>query len=149
QERAQSIFDVIIRVEGGDFARAADRAAEMIGRPDLIRGSKKSERAKYHDDGADQPGLSVAEYATAKALPEDFLRQLGLSDTTYARKSAVRIQYRASGGTEVAVRFRIAAEGADKFRWAKGSKAIPYGLDRLSDAREAGHIVIVEGESDA
>ena len=75
--------------------------------------------------------------------------QLGLSDTSYARKPAVRIPYRASGGTEVAVRFRIAASGADKFRWAKGSKAIPYGLDRLGDARDAGHVVIVEGESDA
>ena len=82
-------------------------------------------------------------------LPEEFLRRLGMSDTSYARKPAVRIPYRASGGTEVAVRFRIAAEGADKFRWAKGSKAIPYGLDRLSDARDAGHVVIVEGESDA
>ena len=82
-------------------------------------------------------------------MPEEFLRRLGLSDTSYARKPAVRIPYRASGGTEVAVRFRIAAEGADKFRWAKGSKAIPYGLDRLGDARDAGHLVIVEGESDA
>jgi hypothetical protein len=147
QDRAQSIFDVIIRVEGGDFARAADRAAEILGRRDLIRGSEKSERAG--DDGAERPGLSLAEHAAAKGLPEDFLRQLGLVDTVYAHKPAVRIPYRASGGTEVAVRFRIAALGADKFRWAKGSKAIPYGLDRLSDAREAGYVVIVEGESDA
>jgi putative DNA primase/helicase len=147
-DRAQNIFDIIIRVEGGDFARAADRAAEILGRPDLVRGGKKSKRPKPDDD-APQPGLSLAEYAAGKALPEDFLRQLGLSDTVYNRKPAVRIPYRASGGTEVAVRFRIAAEGADKFRWAKGSKATPYGAERLSDARDAGRIVLVEGESDA
>ena len=149
EDRAQSIFDVIIRVEGGDFARAVDRAAEILGRPDLIRGGKKSKRTADRDDGVERLGLSLAEYAAAKALPEDYLRRLGLADTTYARKPAVRIPYRASGGTEVAVRFRIAASGADKFRWAKGSKATLYGLERLGDAREAGHVVIVEGESDA
>jgi hypothetical protein len=150
QERAQSIFDVIIRV------RVAISPAPPIalprfsgGRRDLIRGSKKSGRAEYRDDGAERPGLSLAEYAAAKALPEDFLRRLGLVDTVYAHKPAVRIQYRASGGTEVAIRFRIALDGADRFRWAKGSKAIPYGLDRLRDARDAGYVVIVEGESAA
>jgi hypothetical protein len=151
-DKAQSIFDVIIRVEGGDFAHAAARAAEMIGRPDLASpkaGGSGTSRGVGRDTDDDRPGLSLHEFAAAKALPEEFLRRLGLSDTSYARKPAVRIPYRASGGTEVAVRFRIAAEGADKFRWAKGSKAIPYGLEHLSDAREAGYVVIVEGESDA
>jgi putative DNA primase/helicase len=148
EKQAQSIFDIIIRVEGGNFARAADRAAELIGRPDLMRGGK-SRSAPRGSDTDDRPGLSLDEFAAAKALPEDFLRRLGLSDTTYAHKPAIRIPYRASGGTEVAVRFRIAASGADKFRWAKGTKAVLYGPDRLSDAREADHIVIVEGESDA
>jgi putative DNA primase/helicase len=147
EERSQSIFDIIIRIEGGDFARAAARAAELIGRPDLIRKARTTTRGS--DSSDTNPGLSLDEFAAAKALPEDFLRRLGWSDTNYARKPAVRIPYRATGGSEVAVRFRIAASGADKFRWAKGTKAMPYGLDRLSDAREAGHVVIVEGESDA
>ena len=148
-DKAAIDFDVIMRVVGCDFGEAATRAAEMIGRPELA--SRGKSRTEPHDSDTDdaRPGLSLHEFAAAKGLPEEFLRRLGLSDTSYARKPAVRIPYRASGGTEVAVRFRIAATGAEKFRWAKGSKAIPYGLDRLSDARDAGHVVIVEGESDA
>ena len=145
---ALSIFDVIMRVQGGDFKAAATRAAEMIGRPELAPGGKSRAKHVAADPDDAGPGLSLAQLAAAKALPEEFLRRLGWSDTSYARKPAVRIPYRASGGTEVAVRFRIAAEGADKFRWAKGSRAMPYGLDRLGDAREAGRLVIVEGESD-
>ena len=144
-DKAQSIFDVIMRVEGCDFKEAAARAAEMIGRPELVSSSKPC--TERRDD--DRPGLSLHELAAAKALPEEFLRRLGWRDTSYAHKPAVRIPYRASGGAEVAVRFRIAAEGADKFRWTRGSKAIPYGLERLSDARDANYVVIVEGESDA
>jgi len=48
----------------------------------------------------------------------------------------------------VAVRFRVALDGKDKFRWRKADKARLYGLDRIANAREAGGIVIVEGESD-
>src|SRR5215469_12004398 len=34
-------------------------------------------------------------------------------------------------------------------RWSKGKgKIVPYGLERLSDARKAGYLVLVEGESD-
>jgi hypothetical protein len=148
-DKPQSILDVIMRVEGGDFARAADRAAEILGRPDLMRGGGSRTTHRSSDTDAARPGLSLGEFAAVKALPEDFLRGLGLTDTTFAHKPAVRIPSRASGGTEVAVRFRIAAGGADKFRWAKGSKAVPYGPDRLGDARKAGYVVIVEGESDA
>ena len=72
-----------------------------------------------------RPGLSLHEFAAAKALPEEFLRQLGLSDTSYARKPAVRIPYRASGGTEVAVRFRIAAIGRGQVPMGEGLKSTP------------------------
>jgi hypothetical protein len=145
-DRPQSIFDVIMRVEGGDFPRSAARAAEMIGRPDLIRGDRKT-KPERHDE-ARPAGCTVAEYAAAKNLPEDFLRSLGLSDTFYARSPAIKVPYRATGGTEIAIRYRIALGGADRFRWAKGTKAVLYGPDRLADAREAGYVVLVEGESD-
>src|SRR5260370_14925069 len=40
----------------------------------------------------------------------------------------------------------IAREGS---RWSKGKgQLVPYGLERLSDARKAGYLVLVEGESD-
>ena len=37
----------------------------------------------------------------------------------------------------------------DRFRWRKGSKPCLYGLWRLEHARAVGHVVLVEGESDA
>ncbi len=82
-----------------------------------------------------------------KALPVDFLKSLGLSQFTYDGKPAVRIPYFGTGGEEIAVRFRIALEG-DRFRWKSGTKPCLYGLDRLADARKAGMVVLVEGESD-
>ena len=45
------------------------------------------------------------------------------------------------------MRFRIATVG-DRFRWQTGSKPQLYGLNRLQEAREAGSVVLVEGESD-
>src|SRR5260370_8457949 len=40
----------------------------------------------------------------------------------------------------------IAREGS---RWSKGDgKIVPYGLERLEEARKAGELVLVEGESD-
>ncbi len=145
-EKPQSALDVIMRVEGRAFPQAAVRAAELLGRHDLIRSSKKT--AESAADAAAPAGCSLAEYAAAKALPEDFLRTLGLIDTTYARRPAIKTPYRATGGTEVAIRYRVALDGADKFRWAKGTKALLYGLDRLSAAKDAGFVVLVEGESD-
>ncbi len=93
-------------------------------------------------------GCTLQEYATAKQLPIDFLRQLGLSDHKHNGRSAVRIPYLDSGGAETAVRFRLAMTGGDRFRWKGGAKPTLYGLSRLDDARKAGHVVLVEGESD-
>src|SRR5215212_10440721 len=49
---------------------------------------------------------------------------------------------------EVAVRFRVALDGSEKFRWRSGDKPRPYGLSLLEDARKAGYVILVEGESD-
>jgi putative DNA primase/helicase len=92
-------------------------------------------------------GLTLEHYAAAKAIPIDFLKTCGLSEFTYNHKPALRIPYLAAGGEELAVRFRIRLEG-DRFRWKSGSKPCLYGLHRLGEAQEAGHIVLVEGESD-
>ena len=46
------------------------------------------------------------------------------------------------------MRFRIALDGKDRFRWKKGDKPLLYGLGRLADARAASSICLVEGESD-
>jgi hypothetical protein len=65
----------------------------------------------------------------------------------YTGQPAVRIPYLGAGGEELAVRFRIALHG-DRFRWKSGSKPFLYGLNHIGDARAAGYVVVVEGESD-
>jgi hypothetical protein len=97
------------------------------------------------------PGCTLAQYADAKRLPLDFLRQLGLRDFIYLGAPAVRIPYCDVSGTEVAVRFRTAlteGEVDERFKWRKGSTPCLYGLWRLELARAAGWVAIVEGESD-
>ncbi|MCI0342887.1 MAG: MarR family transcriptional regulator [Planctomycetales bacterium] len=98
---------------------------------------------------AQHPGCTLGAYGEAKRLPLDFLREIGLSDLSLRGRPAVRIPYRSQDGGEAAVRFRIALDAKDKFRWRKGSKPILYGLWRLDDVRKAGAVTLVEGESDS
>jgi hypothetical protein len=95
-------------------------------------------------------GVTLAVLAEAKHLPVDFLKSLGLSDISYNRQPAIRIPYYGEDGTEVAMRFRLAltAEAGPRFRWRKGDRPIPYGLNRLEEIRKAGWVLLVEGESD-
>jgi hypothetical protein len=88
-----------------------------------------------------------------KGLPVRFLEGLGLTDLAhYVGHPAVRIPYRDPDGAEGPVRFRLALEkgegGDNRFAWKKESKPTLYGLDRLDRAREAGYVILVEGESD-
>jgi hypothetical protein len=98
------------------------------------------------------PSCTLEAYAEAKRLPVEFLKSLGLSDITYSGSPAIRIPYRDREGHEKAVRFRRAlkkgARGDERFRWKSGSRTLPYGLWRLEGAKEAGYVVLVEGESD-
>jgi hypothetical protein len=95
------------------------------------------------------PPCNVGNYARAKGLPVDYLRDdLGLADFHYIGEPALRIPYHDLDGSEAAMRFRIALDGPDKFRWRKGSKAMFYGLERLEKIKEADYVVLVEGESD-
>lgn len=154
---SHSILDVLMQVEGIEFDKAKVRAAELLKRSDLIkeRGARKRRGGgdvippHKHRNSATPAGCRLADYARAKQLPIDFLRSLGLSEINLQGAPAVKISYLGTGGEEIAVRFRIALAGNDRFRWRKGSKACLYGLNRIADARKAGYVVIVEGESDA
>jgi putative DNA primase/helicase len=106
----------------------------------------RNERAS--GDARSEHGCTLKEYCEEKGLTEDFLRGLGLRDVTYKDKPAVRIPYPDEEGREVAVRFRTSLEGSEKFRWRSGDKPLPYGLRFLGEARAAGFVVLVEGESD-
>jgi hypothetical protein len=107
-----------------------------------------------HDSNTDQftPALTLAELAAAKQLPVDVLKSMGCSDVKYAGGHAVRMIYPKPDGTAGATRYRIALEkppqGGDRFRWKTGSKVQLLGLDRLTAAREADAIILVEGETD-
>lgn len=98
--------------------------------------------------GVKVPIFSFSAYAAAKRLPEPFLRELGLAERRFQGRPAVRIPYYDADGRTCAVRYRIALSG-DRFRWAKSSAPVPYGLWRLQEARSAGYVWLVEGESDA
>ncbi len=97
---------------------------------------------------AQRSGCRLSEYADYKNIPLNFLTSLGLTDFQYMGAPAIRITYRDTAGAEAAIRFRIALEGHDKFRWRKGSHPSLYGLDRLQGAGTTPSIVMVEGESD-
>jgi hypothetical protein len=106
----------------------------------------QNERAS--GDAHPKHGCTLKDYSEQKKLPEDFLRGLGLRDVTYLDKPTVRIPYPDEEGQEVAVRFRTSLDGDEKFRWRSGDKPRPYGLRLLEEARKAGYVVLVEGESD-
>ncbi len=117
---------------------------------DLFEGpNRRSEPSRHSADAEYQPnpGLRLEEFATAKQLPQEFLREQGLSDTTFNGRSAVKIPYFAEDGTTLATRYRIAMDG-DRFRWKVGAKPHLFGLNHISDARQAGYVALVEGESD-
>jgi hypothetical protein len=97
-------------------------------------------------------GCTLAQYASAKKIPPEFLQKLGLKDFYYDGQQALRIPYFNEQGDEGPVRFRIklskTENGDARFKWRKGSKPTLYGLWRLNLARKAGFAVRVEGESD-
>ena len=95
------------------------------------------------------PGCTLADYAGAKQLSIQFLRDLGIRDFYYLGGLAIRIPYFDKDHTEAAIRFRLSLEGTDRFRWKKRSKPLPYGLWRLEEARAAGYLNMCEGESDS
>jgi len=153
---ARDLLGVLMGVEGIEFDQAKIRAAELLKRVDLIkeRRPRKSEAGggdvppEQDRNGATPGGYRLVDYAAAKRLPIDFLQSLGLAEITYQGAPAVKIPYFTMDSAEAAVRFRIALDGKDRFRWRKGSKPCLYGLNRLADAVAAGFVVLVEGESD-
>ena len=139
---------VLVRCHAGCSA-AEIVAAVGLKLSDLFPARVRSHTARA--TSTDQPlrGLTFAGYAEAKGLPAAFLRSLDVSEQKYLGVPALRMPYIDADGAVVAVRFRLALDGDDKFRWKAGTKPCPYGINRLAGARERGYIVLVEGESDA
>lgn len=95
---------------------------------------------------------TVATYAAAKGLPEDFLRGLGLRDVKQHQFPAIEIPY-FTDATKMhsVIRYRRALTkspaGDFRFTWRPGAKPTLYGLWR-EDVVSATDMILVEGESD-
>jgi hypothetical protein len=60
----------------------------------------------------------------------------------------VGIPYRDASGRAIYVKKRMAVRAGDGSYVPRGQKQMPYGLERLTAARDSGRLVLVEGESD-
>lgn len=109
-----------------------------------LAGSEKSHK------GVTGGRLFVEDLARDKLLPVEFLRSLGVNE---CEPGGVRIPYRLLDGSPAPRdRFRTALKASEGSQWIpfKSDKSpVPYGLDRLRDARQAGYLVLVEGETDS
>jgi hypothetical protein len=146
---AGSIFDVVMRIEGGDFEAAKIRVAEIIGRDDLIV------------DPAAEQGATIAQIAEEKKLPIEQLHKAGWFDMSrrgkyHDKPPAIGIPYLDRGDNPRAnsrhLRVRIAITGPKRFVWRKGDvakhgKAPLYGAWNLI-SEPPKYIVLVEGETD-
>jgi hypothetical protein len=97
--------------------------------------------------GTGHSPLSLLDLAQDKRLPWQFLFNLGVMDNDHG---SIEIAYHLPDGS-LAPRHRIrtALVAKDGSHWSKGTgEIVPYGLERLAEARKAGYLVLVEGESD-
>ncbi len=94
-------------------------------------------------------GVTLDTLAAAKLLPVDFLKRLGLREHhPSVGVTHVVIPYRMPDGSEAFSRVRVSLNTEPRFLQPKNVPLMPYGLDRLEDARQAGWVLLVEGESD-
>ncbi len=92
-----------------------------------------------------RPPVTVESLAADKRLPADHLRSFGLHDLP---GGGVGIPYKDAKGQTLQVKRRTAPIAKEGSFWPKGVPLMAYGLDRLERGREAGYLVLVEGESD-
>jgi DNA-binding transcriptional ArsR family regulator len=90
--------------------------------------------------------FGIAELADAKRLDAEKLRAWGLTDLP---DGGIEIPYRDTNGNTVAIRYRLALYGANRFRWRQGDTPCLYGLWRLDDWELGSDLYLCEGETDA
>ena len=97
--------------------------------------------------GNHHPPLTLLDLAAEKQLPWKFLFRLGVMEQL---GGGLQIPYHLPDGSRASRhRIRSALVAKEGSLWSPGKGAIvPYGLERLGEARKAGYLVLVEGESD-
>jgi len=115
---------------------------------DLFAEGGGGSSASSKTTSTDQPA-TLENYAAYVGLSVGFLKELGLTQITYDHAPAVRMPYLDQSGEEVLLtRYRVTLTGKPKVKTKSGDKHRLYGLCKLGEAREAGHLWLVEGESD-
>jgi DNA primase len=101
-----------------------------------------------------RPGVTVAEWAHAKHLDPELVRELNITDAIWKGAPAVAFPYyiSAQDPEPIAIHVRRTLEkdpDVPRFEWRRGDRPLPYGLWLLSSsgAKERG-LMLVEGESD-
>jgi hypothetical protein len=89
--------------------------------------------------------LTLAALANAKRLDAEKLIAWHVRELP---DGGIEILYLTREGELHAVRYRLALEGANRFRWRKDDTPILYGLWRLPEWGDADTIYLCEGESD-
>src|SRR5712691_10596001 len=120
--------------------RKAIVEAMGLSEPDLYVSSKPLALRRL------QLGITMIDLAVDKLIYPNLLDQLGVTDITLKGHQAVRIPYYWVDGTEYArARLRTALVAKEGSAWSPGKEPlIPYGLQRLAEARAAGYLIIVE-----
>jgi putative DNA primase/helicase len=98
---------------------------------------------------APSEGCTLAQFAKFKGFDVEFLEAEGLGDTEHWGKPAIAIPYVDLEGEPLFYRYRIALRGNPTVVSETGGKiTVPFGLQAIEDAAEAGYVLIGEGESD-
>lgn len=128
---------------GCSFSSIA-RAASLQEKDFFPAEPKKKRRRKSSDL------ITLTRLAAAKKFDVSWLNSIGVYDYPH-NAGGVLIAYADENGNLVPrQRRRTAARAKDGSEWtgARGVAPVPYGLWRLSEARERRFVVIVEGETD-
>jgi hypothetical protein len=113
-----------------------------------LRRRSQAQGAADTEEHSSSRGLTLDALSEAKGLPADLLRSIGCADLKYQGAPAVRIPYYSETGKPGATRYRVSLDAEPRFKWKVGSKTTLYGLERLGEVREAGWVLLLEGESD-
>jgi hypothetical protein len=99
-------------------------------------------------NSATPPGLTLKELAEAKGFQIDGPKGLtawGVAEAKQHGATVVRIPYFSPEGQELAVRYRKALGGDNRFSWRKGDRVLLYGLGRKG---RDWWCLLFEGETD-